>query len=374
MSIIDIPARIRSIDKNFYAVLFRSMLDVKYWFRRKYIKSLHWEYWPMWMVYFPVSFYYLWLCMKIRSLFFFSAANPTIETGGMFFESKWDIFKLIPQQYYPVTAIIHAGTTIESTLSKMQENGLTFPVIAKPDRGERGWCVEIVENTEALKNYVARHPIDFLLQQYINFPVEMSIFYYRHPSDEHGRITSVTQKEYLNVTGDGHSTLLELIIKNDRAFLQLEHLKKNAAIHLNKIIPQGMNEVLVPFGNHVRGAMFLDKANIIDKELTDLFDLISKQIPGFYYGRFDFKCNSLEELKKGKLSILELNGSGAEPAHIYQPGYSFFKAQRVLARHYKMMYAAAKANHQTGTPYMDLRSYKEIKAAEKLYKQRVLTS
>lgn len=368
------PARVRRVDKKFPAVFFRSMLDVKYWFRRKYIKSFHWEYWPMWMVYFPVSFYYLWLCTKIRSLFFFSAANPTIETGGMFFESKWDIFKLIPQQYYPVTAIVHAGTSIESTLSKMQENGLTFPVIAKPDRGERGWCVEIVENMEALKNYLARHPIDFLLQQYINFPLEMSIFYYRHPSDEHGRITSVTQKEYLNVTGDGHSTLLELIIKSDRAFLQLERLKKNAAIRLNKIIPQGTNEVLVPYGNHVRGAMFLDKENIIDKELTDLFDLISKQIPGFYYGRFDFKCNSLEELKKGKLSILELNGSGAEPAHIYQPGYSFFKAQRVLARHYKMMYAAARSNHQTGTAYMTLRSYKEIKAAEKLYKQRVLTS
>ncbi len=363
----------RTINENlFNSLMLRWMQEMKYWLRIKYIEIFHWEYWPMWLVYLPVSFYYLWLCVKARSFFFFSAANPTIETGGMFFESKWDIFKLIPQQYYPLTAIVWAGEDIDAALLKMEAIGLSFPVIAKPDRGERGWCVEIINNTEALKNYITRIPVDFLIQQYISLPVEMSIFYYRNPSKQKGVITSVTKKEYLKVAGDGNATLLQLIMKHDRAFLQLEKLKKNTAINLHKIVAKGEQEVLVPFGNHVRGAMFLDEGHIIDNELTQLFDHISKQIPGFYYGRFDLKCSSMEDLRKGKLSILELNGSGAEPAHIYQPGFSFFKAQAVLARHYAMMYAAAKANHDTGTPYMTLQSYRATKAAEKLYKQQVL--
>lgn len=367
---LDVPAGTAN-ENYFQEFLFRSIQELKYWLRIKYIKFFNWEYWPMWIVYFPVSFYYLWLCIKSRSFFFFSAANPTIETGGMFFESKWDIFKLIPRQYYPATAIVRTGENIYSALASMQAAGFSFPVVAKPDRGERGWCVEILKNSESLRTYIEKHPIDFLLQQYIDLPVEMSIFYYRHPSTEKGTITSVTQKEYLQVTGDGKASLLELIMKYDRAFLQLKKLKNNTAIDLHKIPMKGSQEVLVPYGNHVRGAMFFDKASIIDKELTEIFDHISGQIPGFYFGRFDLKCESIEALKVGKLSILELNGSGAEPAHIYQPGFSFFKAQAVLASHYRMMYAAATANHRAGISYMTRKDYRKTKAAEKLYKQRV---
>jgi len=349
-----------------------NMGGIKKWWRIKYIKCFSWEYWPMWLVYLPASFYFVYLCIKARSFCFFSAANPSIETGGMIFESKWDIFKLIPKQYYPTTVIIKEQEDINTAVTKMYEARMQFPVIAKPDRGERGWCVEILKSTADLEKYLSKYPIDFLLQQYIDYPMELSVFYYRHPDAANGIVTSVTCKEYLKVTGDGKSDLYNLIKKHDRAFLQIQKLQKIAAFDFDKILNSGETQILMPFGNHVRGAMFLDYCNIIDERLNAVFNTVSKQIDNFYFGRFDIKCDSIEDLKEGKhFSILELNGSGAEPAHIYQPGFSFFKAQSVITQHYKMMYEAAKSNHKKGVPFMSLKFFRAINDAQKKHKLKV---
>src|ERR1700677_4356946 len=102
---------------------------MNYTMRRFYIKLFSWEYWPIWIVYFPVSFYFLYLAAKARSFFFFSASNPTIETGGMFFESKWEIFRLIPKEYYPTTIFIEASDNISMLTKKLETSGIQFPLI-----------------------------------------------------------------------------------------------------------------------------------------------------------------------------------------------------------------------------------------------------
>ena len=265
--------------------------------------------------------------------------------------------------------------SIDDVILKMNNAAIKFPAIAKPDRGERGWCVDILKNTSDLEKYLLKYPIDFLLQEYIDYPMELSIFFYRHPDAANGMITSVTSKEYLKITGDGISNLYKLIEADDRAFLQLEKLKHSDTIDFNKILKHGEIEILVPFGNHVRGALFLDYCDVIDEKLNTVFNNISKQIEGFYFGRFDIKCKSIKDLKEGKhFSILELNGSGAEPAHIYQPGFSFFKAQKIIIQHYKMMYEAAKANHKKGTAYMSLQSFRQVCKAQKEHKLKVVAA
>ncbi len=187
--------------------------------------------------------------------------------------------------------------------------------------------------------------VDFLIQAYVNYPLELSVFYYRNPNSEHERLTSVTIKKLLTVTGDGHATIDELIKRNNRYFLQYYRLKQNKQIDFNRILKLGEREVLAPYGNHVLGAMFLDYNHIIDEALVNTFDHLSKQIDGFYFGRYDLRCTSIEDLKAGKnIAILELNGAGAEPSHIYDPRFSFFKAQKVIASHYYMMYQAAFIN------------------------------
>ena len=343
-----------------------AITTINYYLRRKYIKMFHWEYWPMWVVYLPVSFYYIYLAIKARSLFFFSASNPGIETGGAFFESKWKIFQLIPATYYPKTIYVGEDETIDKVQQSIDAATIQYPVIAKPDRGERGWLVEKINDITELKVYNDKVNIPFLIQEYIDYPLEFSIFYYRHPSNETGIVTSVTFKKLLTVTGDGISNIEQLILQNDRSFLQYQRLKKLNKTDFTKILQKGEEQVIVPYGNHVLGAMFLDYNHIIDQPLNNVFDEISKQIEGFYFGRFDLRCRSIKELKLGKnMAILELNGAGAEPAHIYHPGFSFFKAEKVIADHYKMMYKAATFLQKAGIDFMTCKEFKNWRKLEK---------
>ena len=349
-----------------------SLKDIFYYFRRIVIKTGSWEYWPMWAVYFPVSFYYAYLSFKARSFFFFSASNPSIENGGMFFESKWKIFQLMPKEYYPATILIDPNDTISNITDKMKVAAIQYPVIAKPDRGERGWMVKKIHSPEEMEAYRNTVHISFLIQEYIDYPLEFSIFYYRHPNSNKGHISSVTYKQLLSITGDGISDMDTLIRKQDRSFLQYKRLKKELNINLDQVLDKGEEKLLVPYGNHVLGTRFVNCNHLIDQQLTDTFDTISKKMEGFYFGRFDLRCRSIGELKQNThISILELNGAGAEPAHIYNPGFSFIEAQKVLASHYKMMFDAAIENKKKGFEFMCFRSFIQLKKEEKKYKQNL---
>ena len=348
--------------------------SLSYYLKRYYIKLFHWEYWPMWLVYFPVSFYYIFLSIKSKSFFFFSASNPNIETGGMFFESKWKIYELMPKQYFPTTVFIESSEEISMVLKKMEDASIAYPIIAKPDRGERGWLVQKIHSESELINYRSSVNIDFLIQSFIDYPIELSIFYFRNPKSNTGAITSITLKKFLTIKGDGKNNIETLLKADNRAFLQFKRLKKQANIDFEKVLLGGEELVVVPYGNHALGAKFVNYSQILDQALVNSIDHISKQISGFYFGRFDLKCASIEDLKNGKnISILELNGAGAEPAHIYDPSFSFFQAQLVLAQHYKMMYDASRENNKTGIPFMTLESFLNWKKAEKQYKLNALT-
>jgi hypothetical protein len=126
---------------------------------------------------------------------------------------------------------------------------------------------------------------------------------------------------------------------------------------MNIVLKQDEELVLVPYGNHVRGAKFLDDSHLIDEELVAAIDSICKKINGFYFGRLDIRYNDWEELKQGKnFSIIELNGAGSEPTHIYDPGHSVFWAWREIVRHWRILYRVSKLNHRLQkTSYMTTR-------------------
>ncbi len=324
----------------------------------------------MWLVYLPATFYFIYLSIKARSLFFFSASNPSIETGGMFFESKWQIFKLIPKAYYPSTLYISEQTMLSCILENMLSAGIDFPIIAKPDRGERGWCVKKLHSPAELEAYNAQIPFPFLIQSYVDYPLEFSILYSRNPNCTQGEIVSVTLKKLLSITGDGLSSMDELILRNNRAILQYAKLKHDKNLNLCHVLQPGEERLLVPYGNHALGAMFLNYNHIIDASLLAVFDNISKHIEGFYYGRFDLRCSSIEDLKKGQnISILELNGAGAEPSHIYDPQFRFWDGQKVILQHFNRIYQAAIENRKKGIGFMSLWDFMKIWKLKRAYKK-----
>lgn len=330
------------------------------------IKLKSWEYWPFGIIQAPLFVYWMWYALKERSLTYFSASNPSILTGGMMGESKFEVLKMVPDELKPITALAQFPASREQVLELMKQHQLKFPVIFKPDLGERGWMVRRINNTQDIDQYLKEIKIDFIVQELIDLPFEFGVFYVRFPSEQNGFVNSITMKEFLHVDGDGIKTLQQLILEKDRAALQWETLKDIYKPKLETVVDKGTRMELVSIGNHCLGTKFLDGNHLITEKLTASFDRISKQVEGFYFGRYDLRCASLEDLENGNIKIMELNGCGAEPAHIYHPGSSLLKAIQVLLTHWQNMYRVSVENHARGVPYLTLKEgraiYKKVKA------------
>src|SRR5205085_10453305 len=97
----------------------------------------------------------------------------------------------------------------------------------------------------------------------------------------------------------------------------------------------------------------LDFTDRADEDIISLTDNICKQVPEFYYGRIDLRYNTWEELKQGiNYSIIELNGAGSEPTHMYDPKHSLFFAWKEIIRHWIILWRISRLNHQKGFSYM----------------------
>ena len=178
----------------------------------------------------------------------------------------------------------------------------------------------------------------------------MGVFFVRFPNETLGRITGIVAKEFLIVEGDGVSTIEQLICKNPRFAFQLQAIKKDTTILMEEVMEPHEKRNLVPFGNHARGAKFIDASHWITPKLTATFNEICSQIDGFYFGRLDVMYQSISDLEMGQhFSIVEINGAGSEPTHIYDPKHSLFFAWKELARHITYMFRISKQNHELGS-------------------------
>ncbi|MEO0899213.1 MAG: hypothetical protein AAFY71_22570 [Bacteroidota bacterium] len=319
-------------------------------------KLFHWEFWPAQIANIPVVGMWLYFAIKARHLFFFSAANPAIETGGVLGESKIDILNQIPAAYKPLTLFHQAGTSYPEWMDSIEKAGLSFPLITKPNVGERGLGVEKIKNHEAFMDYLKYANYDLIVQEYVDYPEEYSVLHYRFPQKDKGEITSLCRKIYLTVKGDGEHTIRQLIERYPRAMFQLEALESRWGKQLDRVPHIGEKVLLNPIGNHSRGTTFLDANAKITEALTHTFDEINKQLTGIHLCRYDLKCQSLHDLENGQnFKILEINGVAGEPAHVYDPEYSVRQAYKDLFYHWKMVYQVARNLHQEeGVPYMKL--------------------
>jgi len=336
-----------------------------------FIKMTNWEYWPAWLVNLPTGIMWLWFALRTRSLFFFTTVNPVIETGGVMGESKINILNRIPDSVLPKTIFVERNkTSFSEVLTFVKNKKIDFPLIAKPDVGERGFMVSKVKTKKELKSYFEKSKVDFLIQEFIDYPLEISVMYHRFPQANHGKVTSLCVKKTLAVRGDGKSTIEELMANYPRAKLQLERFQKEFPELLKTIPELGKSVELEPIGNHSRGTTFLNGNHHIDGELEAVFDKIGFQMEDIFYGRFDMKCTSIADLKKGKnIAILEFNGIASEPAHIYDPSYSILKGYKDLWDHWKIIFAIAKIQQKKGLEPMPSKDFwKAFKAHQQYMK------
>ena len=318
-----------------------------------FIKLLHWEYWSMTAVYGLIYPIFLGLCIRSGWKYFFTAANPKIRYGGFLMESKKEIYDQLPKGLYPETILVKPETPVSSILTEIKNKNLQYPLIAKPDIGMRGLAAKKIETEADLTECISKYDIDFLIQEFVPYENEVGIFYYRYPDQTNGSISGIVGKEFLTLTGDGKSTLTQLLQNDKRFVLQIGSLKDEYGEVLNEVLADGGKKLLVPYGNHARGSKFLDLSDRADEALIAMIDKICKQVPEFYYGRLDLRYNTWKELKEGKnFSIIELNGAGSEPTHMYDPKHSLFFAWKEIVRHWIILWRISQKNHKRGFPYM----------------------
>ena len=332
-----------------------------------FIRLFNWEYWSFDTIYGILYPYYAWLVIRAGFKYFFSASNPTIANGGFLMEMKQDIYPLIPSQYYPAYFFVKALTPYHIVEQQRKEHQFVYPLIAKPAIGMQGKAVKKILNEEDLQQYASVCTVDFLVQQLSPYKKEVGIFYYRYPDAPQGTITGIVAKEPMKVTGDGVSTLYLLICEEPRYILQMNELHQMHGAGLQKILAKGEELILAPYGNHARGSKFLDWTHKTDEALINSMDIICRQIQGFYFGRLDIMYDNWDDLRKGiNFHIIELNGAGSDPTHMYDPKHSILFAWKEIVKHWIILYRISQQNHAKGHAYMSLKDGQEMFRLNKL--------
>lgn len=337
-----------------------------------FIKLFNWEYWSFGTVYALLYPIWIFLCLRARSFFFFSASNPSIENGGFLNESKKDIHAIIPPELCPKTVFFSLPANGDMVIDQLYKHGLSFPMIGKPDIGGRGRGVKALKDELDVRSYVQNAYLDFHIQEFVAFKNEVGIFYYRHPDKEKGTISGIVKKEFLSVTGDGRSTIRHLLLNEKRAILQIESLERMYGKKLDAVLDIGETKTLVPYGNHARGAKFLDISSMTDDQLVDVIDGVCKKVKDFYFGRLDIRYNTWDELRKGiNFSVIEVNGAGSEPTHIYDPRHSLFFAWKEIVRHWLILFRISRMNHKRGVPYLTFKEGVRMFREDKLISKKL---
>ena len=333
-----------------------------------FIRLFHWEYWSFTTVYGWIYPVFALLCLRAGGKFFFTAANPTIKHGGFLMEPKQDIYPLIPKQYYPAFFFVKAGTAIDVIQQQIEMHQFKFPLIAKPVIGMQGKAVKKVNSVDELAHYAEVCTVDYMVQELSPYRHEVGIFYHRIPDNAEGTVTGIVAKEPMTVVGDGASTLYQLILEEPRYILQIDALKQIFGKDILQVLPKGEVLILAPYGNHARGSKFVDWSHKADAAFIKNIDAVCRQINGFHYGRLDVMYTDWEDLRQGKnFHIIELNGAGSDPTHMYDPKHSLFFAWKEVIRHWFILYRISKQNHAKGHPYMTIKEAREMFRSNNLH-------
>ncbi len=331
----------------------------------------NWETLPFYAIYAPLVFVWVYYAIRCKRFWFFSNINPSLEFAGFEGDAKKPMYNQLPVELYPKSIYIEPSDSLSEVIDKISAAGLKYPFAVKPNVGAQGLLFRKINDEEQLKIYHSKVGVEYIVQHLVNLPVEVSVFHIRYPNKKHGIITGFIAKEYMHVVGDGISTLQQLITAHPKAVVFKQELLTKHERNLKTIIEKGSIYNLNITGNHNRGARFINLKDEIDAGMLQVFDNLSLYAKNFYYGRYDLKTASIADLKQGRnFSILEYNGAGAEPNHIYDCNMSYFKAIREIAMHWGHMYKIGRINYRNGIRYLTfLEGLKMLTAAKKLFRK-----
>lgn len=306
----------------------------------------------MWLFYAPVAVWTAWLSVRYGGFRTITAANPGMPDGGVVGESKFDILSRLPHEWIVPSAMIDRGATEQRVAALgacMAARGWPFPVVLKPDVGQRGNGVRLAQTIEDAGSYFARMHDRVVVQPYHPGPFEAGIFYYRMPGEGRGRILTITDKHFPHVTGDGRSSIEDLVWGHPRYRMQARTFLSRVGLRANEVPGAGEVVRLGIAGNHAQGTLFKDGRALLTPALEARIDAIAREYEGFFIGRFDIRYRDRDRFMAGQdLAIVELNGATAECTNIYDPEGTLFSAYRQLFEQWRLVFAIGAANRRRG--------------------------
>ncbi len=315
-------------------------------------RLIRWEFWPRSVFYTPMIPWWIWLAIRHRSATIFTAANPGLPHGGMVGESKHDTLRHVPADLVVPTVLLPPGPAEDRAAAlteAMRSRQWSFPIILKPDVGERGTGVRLIRDADRALDYLRLHTAALVAQTFHPGPFEAGVFYVRIPGEAQGRIFSITDKHFPIIIGDGVRSLRELIWNHPRYRLQADRFLERFGPAADRIPADHERVPLAVAGNHCQGTLFADGAHLITAALNESIDRAAKAIPGFFFGRFDVRYSSPEGFKIGvDLAIVEVNGVLSESTNIYDPRSSLLNAYITLARQWSLAFRIGAANKRLG--------------------------
>lgn len=316
-------------------------------------RARRWEFWPAWLYYLPIVMWILWLGLRYRRPTLFTAANPALDAGGVVGERKHQ--GLLPLQatapeFVARCVLLDQGSVRNTAAAIAFASEVGYPVVLKPDIGQRGRGVFIARDVSALRAYLDRHADAVIAQRYVAGE-EFGVFIARTPGESLVRILSIVHKTFPTVVGDGRQNLRALILAHPRARLSARLLLKSWAHALHTVPDSGQPVRLVEIGSHCRGSLFLDATTAATDALALSLTRMADALPGYCFGRIDLRAPSLDALRRGEgLQILELNGVTAESAHIYHPDTPLLDGYRAMFTQWSQAFAIGAANAARGAP------------------------
>lgn len=322
---------------------------------------------PKWLNCIPLVTQWLWLGLRHGSVTLPSSANPAITSGGMVGDGKLEYFSCMGEHAKSHTASympVHnsAGVTLTQTLLRMREHGLDFPLVAKPDLGWCGYGVQLLHNPAQLAAYLESFPQNetVVLQRYLPETGEAGIFYARPPGRETGAIIGICLRSFPQVKGDGVHTLTQLIAR-DKRMLRIKNGLHKPAFDPQYIPARGETIRLATIGSTRVGGLYRDGSEYATPALTEAVEAIASDMKDFHIGRFDVRYESLEQLRAGKnFTIMEVNGSGSEAIHAWDPKYSIWESYKIIFAKQRLLFQISDANRRQGHPPIRARKLAQL--------------
>ena len=311
---------------------------------------------PKWLNLVPMVLQWCWLGLRHRSLTLPSAANPQITAGGLVGDTKSEYFASMGaharSMVAPYVMLQVAGDDmLLSALSAMGEAGLVFPVVAKPDLGWCGFGVRRLDDAVELADYLARYPVgeSLMLQRYLDEPGEAGIFYVRHPDQPSGWLLGILLRHYPQVIGDGISTVAQLIEADARLRRAVRNQREHECRHDPDEVPVAGDTVRLSLIGSTRvGGRYEDGSAFATAGLAAAIEAVARDMPQFHVGRFDVRYRTLQDLRCGRFTIMEVNGAGSEAVHAWDPKYSVRQVYRMVFAKQRLLFALGAANRARG--------------------------